>query len=919
MMQMLNSTANSAGSNAPGNPAVPKSKALNMDGTVNLDAVDFEYVEACTNPKELRKVLTALEEDGYFRQLISACKNKLKRLDPKAVGLDWDEKVPATVVDEAKADILSWGFEIDKTDDALKSTRRTKKKGAMFDDGEGKEALPPVRGSRAARSAAEMKQMEAHAGIKPKKGVDKYANMSTVQREIVATREKDKGNECYRAKEFKDAVAFYTKSIELDPSNAVYLTNRAMAHLKLKNWEKAETDCDKAIEMEPDNVKAWWRRGSAKHGRIQYRQAIADFEKALELDPDNKAVAKAIQESKAKLHESDPTTKPKAEKMNRMQIEVVDDDDSDESDSGEEIEVPINKSKQSKTASTEIKKVPQKDVKESAEPDKPKWKKMQIVEDDEESESEDEVEVPIKKKAAPSKGLAPKSVTSEPDQAAVPAEELCALGDAELSAGRFSKAIKLYTDAGAALPSPPMEINKPWPYASQAARFHSNIGSCYTKNGDYEKAAQSCGRAIALAKESKSYDVLTTALLRRGVAYESLGQIQKAVSDIEAILALEPKHAKAQEVLQRLSKTHSKPIDTTVAKMEEFKTAGNKLFAAKKFQESADAYTAGVELFDVSAVEEQKSVYLNLCNNRALVYVKLGKYGDAITDCTKVLQLDPNNPKAFFRRGLAYKGQNRWDEALSDFENAHKFQKTANVVAELKEAKGVIESRNKAKRDAEKKAAQQKAESAALKERQKQAEQKARAEAARKAAAAKSAPKKPAEKWAGAKIEVIDSDDEEEEPVSSSPKPISAASPSKFSSRPSGFDSNVSGDSFPSPQSSVMFHRAWNQLKNNMPEFYTYFQKIKPSNLKVLFKASDALKPEHLETILTCLRDCYFATGKLQEGMMVLAELTKTGRFNLNIMLMPNSTSRVVKDIFSWLESSKADGSVVSKLKKLYE
>ena len=69
-------------------------------------------------------------------------------------------------------------------------------------------------------------------------------------------------------------MVFYTTAVEMDPACMVYLTNRAMAHLKLKNWDQAERDCDKAIEAEPRNLKAWWRRGSAKHGRIMYQQAI---------------------------------------------------------------------------------------------------------------------------------------------------------------------------------------------------------------------------------------------------------------------------------------------------------------------------------------------------------------------------------------------------------------------------------------------------------------------------------------------------------------------------------------------------------------------------------------------------------------------------------------------------------------------
>ncbi len=42
-----------------------------------------------------------------------------------------------------------------------------------------------------------------------------------------AEKEKQLGNESYKSKKFDTAVQHYTKAHELDPSNVVYLTNRA--------------------------------------------------------------------------------------------------------------------------------------------------------------------------------------------------------------------------------------------------------------------------------------------------------------------------------------------------------------------------------------------------------------------------------------------------------------------------------------------------------------------------------------------------------------------------------------------------------------------------------------------------------------------------------------------------------------------
>lgn len=42
------------------------------------------------------------------------------------------------------------------------------------------------------------------------------------------------------------------------------LNNRAMARLKLGQWEAAEADCSAVLEQEPTNVKALLRRATAR-------------------------------------------------------------------------------------------------------------------------------------------------------------------------------------------------------------------------------------------------------------------------------------------------------------------------------------------------------------------------------------------------------------------------------------------------------------------------------------------------------------------------------------------------------------------------------------------------------------------------------------------------------------------------------
>lgn len=86
------------------------------------------------------------------------------------------------------------------------------------------------------------------------------STMTPEERAFTADYEKRKGNECFKANEFEDAVMFYSRSIFVKPDNHVVWANRAMAHLRLKQFDQAEDDCTEAIRLDPTYIKAISRR-----------------------------------------------------------------------------------------------------------------------------------------------------------------------------------------------------------------------------------------------------------------------------------------------------------------------------------------------------------------------------------------------------------------------------------------------------------------------------------------------------------------------------------------------------------------------------------------------------------------------------------------------------------------------------------
>jgi len=103
---------------------------------------------------------------------------------------------------------------------------------------------------------------------KPEAKVDPKANLTETQRK--AEEEKDLGNECYKKKDFDNALSHYEKAAEIDPTNITYETNKAAVYFEQNQLEKCIETCEKAIEKGRENkaeytliAKAFARIGNA--------------------------------------------------------------------------------------------------------------------------------------------------------------------------------------------------------------------------------------------------------------------------------------------------------------------------------------------------------------------------------------------------------------------------------------------------------------------------------------------------------------------------------------------------------------------------------------------------------------------------------------------------------------------------------
>lgn len=97
----------------------------------------------------------------------------------------------------------------------------------------------------------------------------------------------NRGNSRFVLGEFDDAIADYTKAIELDPKQVTIFFSRGMAYLNKKNFNPAIADFDRVIELEPNEASAYYNRANALENTGNFEKALADYVKAGELEPDN--------------------------------------------------------------------------------------------------------------------------------------------------------------------------------------------------------------------------------------------------------------------------------------------------------------------------------------------------------------------------------------------------------------------------------------------------------------------------------------------------------------------------------------------------------------------------------------------------------------------------------------------------------
>nr|XP_054353619.1 sperm-associated antigen 1 isoform X4 [Pongo pygmaeus] len=661
---------------------------------IPIEHLDFKYIEKCSDVKHLEKILCVLRsgEEGYYPELTEFCEKHLQALAPESRALRKD-KPAATAAsftaeewEKIDGDIKSWVSEIKKEEDKM-HFHETETFPAMKDN------LPPVRGSNSClhvgkgkyskrptkkktpRDYAEWDKFDVEKeclkideDYKEKTVIDK-SHLSKIEtridtagnwrkngltekeKDFLATREKEKGNEAFNSGDYEEAVMYYTRSISALPTLVAY-NNRAQAEIKLQNWNSAFQDCEKVLELEPGNVKALLRRATTYKHQNKLQEAIEDLSKVLDVEPDNDLAKKTLSEVERDLKNSEAASKTQTKGKRMVIQEIENSEDEEGKDSGRKHEDGGGDKKPAEPAGAARAAQPcvmgniQKKLTGKAEggkrPARGAPRRGQSPEAGADKRS------PRRASAAaaagggatghPGGGQGAENPVAPPPAAPVSPAGLKSQGNELFRSGQFAEAAGKYSAAIALLEPAGSEI------ADDLSILYSNRAACYLKEGNCSGCIQDCNRLSRILMELDGPNW------------------REKLSPIPAVPASVPLQAwhPATEMISKQagdSSSHHQQGITDEKTFKALKEEGNQCVNDKNYKDALSKYSECLKINN-----KECAIY----TNRALCYLKLCQFEEAKQDCDQALQLADGNVKAFYRRALAHKGLKNYQKSLID-------------------------------------------------------------------------------------------------------------------------------------------------------------------------------------------------------------------------------------------------------------
>ncbi|VEU44721.1 unnamed protein product [Pseudo-nitzschia multistriata] len=462
------------------------------------------------------------------------------------------------------------------------------------------------------------------------------------------------GNAALQAKKFSEAIANYSKAIDLDGSNHVYFSNRSAAYLSKGDGNNALEDANSCIALNPEFTKGYSRKGAALHALKRYNDSIAAYNEGLEKFPNDPALKKGLadvtrekdappagmgggppggglfspsmlaqmaMDPRFKQYLDDPTVMGKI-KMIQQNPNLLPTMMSDPK-MMEMLGLLMGESPGSSQPSS-----PPAPAPTPAPPKKKEEPKPKPMEEDWSTLSPEEREKKeIQKKARLKK------------------EE----GNSLYKAKKFEEALAAYDEAIA--------------IDSTCMTFLLNKAAVYFTMKKYDECIEECNKSVEVGKENMApFEDRAKALTRCAKAYQKKGDLANAIEMCKSS-QLEAYNKDTQRLLKslELEKKKKDKLDyQDEGKAQEAKQRGNDFFREKKFPEAIKEYEEAVKRAPNDAA---------IRNNLSAALTKIMDFNGAKVQVEKALELDPKYTKAWARKGDIEMAFKEYHKAMESYKN----------------------------------------------------------------------------------------------------------------------------------------------------------------------------------------------------------------------------------------------------------
>jgi tetratricopeptide (TPR) repeat protein len=431
---------------------------------------------------------------------------------------------------------------------------------------------------------------------------------------------------------YQEALADYSKAIELDPKSAEAWYNRGNIYGRMRQRDRAIADYSKAIKVDEKFAPAWNNRGGYFNQLGQPDKAVADYSQAIKLQPKNPFFLFN------RAHVYDRLDKPaKAVEDYSKAIELDSKFISAWFARGEAYD-KLGQHNKALADYNALVRLDPTDVTPYARFADHRLKRFWL--------DRGRANWILRRYK---EAVADFSEAIKLDENFAPA--WYNRGNAYADLGQLDKAVADCTHA--------IKLD------AKDAIAWSNRGAAYLSLKEWDKALADLAEAIKLDKK------LAAAWSNRGAAYFNLSEFDKALADLTEAIKLDETLALAWynrgSILYKLNQLEKAINDLSQALKRDPRIAlawfyrGNARLRLGQLQKAIADFTEHLKLDQ----KEAKS-----WNSRGVAYMRLGRSDKAVADYSEALKLDPNDATVWFNRGIAYGNLGRADKAVADYSQA---------------------------------------------------------------------------------------------------------------------------------------------------------------------------------------------------------------------------------------------------------